>query len=123
MKVLLTTASSCHHSIEDMQSKVSNFCVSKSKCMAYDILHYMICMFINKLCTDFHVVKHTHGVSVQVVCNSSYIHLVAEPKDSAPPQLQSNKRSGIKIEYFGALQCQRIFAVTAPDDKGHNRFW
>ena len=27
---------------------------------------------MNQLCTDFHVVKHTHGVSVQIVCNSNY---------------------------------------------------
>jgi len=40
--------------------------------MAYDILHYMICMFTNQLCTDFHVVKHTRGVSVHNVCNSNY---------------------------------------------------
>jgi len=39
---------------------------SKSKCMVYDILRYIICMFMNRLCTDFHVVKLTRGVSVQI---------------------------------------------------------
>jgi len=51
--------------------------------MAYDILHYMICMFTNQLCTDFHVVKHTRGVSVQNVIQIM-IHLVSESEDSAP---------------------------------------
>ena len=66
MKVLVKAVGSCHHSIEDMQSKDTNLCVSKSKRMAYDILHYvyMIFMSMNQLRTDFRVVKLTHGVSV-----------------------------------------------------------
>jgi len=49
MKVLVKAASSCHHSIKDLLSKVTNFCTSKSKYKEYDILHYMICMFMNQL--------------------------------------------------------------------------
>jgi hypothetical protein len=63
--------------MEDLQSNVTNLCVSKSKCMAHDLYVH------EPIVTDFHVVKHTHSVSVQNVIQFK-IHLVAEPKDSAP---------------------------------------
>jgi hypothetical protein len=72
VKVPVKAARSCHHSVEDLQSKCTNFCASKSKCMAYDILHYILRMLMNQLCTDFHMVKLTHSVSVQIYTKTAF---------------------------------------------------
>jgi len=70
------------------------------------------------------VVKHTHGVSVQIVCNSN----------DDTPGFRTRRFSttdsykvvtgvGQKLSTLVLCSVKRIFAVSAPDDKGQNRFW
>ena len=66
VKVPVKAARSCHHSVEDLQSKCTNFCASKSKCMAYDILHYILRMLMNQLWQTF------IWLSSRMVCQSRY---------------------------------------------------
>lgn len=68
------------------------------------------------------MVKRTHGVSVQTVCNSNYDASGFRTRRFSTTN-SYKVVTGAKFEYFGALQCQRIFAVSAPDDMSHNRFW